>query len=311
MRKNLDKIVIVFLSVVLLASSAYVTYYLLYRNDPSEVVEQYSNDEKEDIYNLIMNGNLDGYGKYLDDGKKLSFAFNDKTTPLELLIEQNDILSAVELMENGFDLTLVNNNHIDTVTAILARNELIGFESIDQIAIQLVEQIKDEIENEDTYGYSLLINAVETNNYHLVEEILKYISDINRIYNGESAFSFACLSGEADLEMIKLLVDKGADVNLQKDDGNTCLINILRYEQPEVIYYLLTETNINVNLKNDDGQTALHIAVLYTNFMGIEYLVELSNIDKNITDKDGKTAKDYAIELKDEFPEYLVYINRL
>ena len=43
------------------------------------------------------------------------------------------------------------------------------------------------------------------------------------------------------IESVKFLVEKGADVDLEDDDGMTPLMHAVRYKQDEVVEYLLTK----------------------------------------------------------------------
>ena len=60
--------------------------------------------------------------------------------------------------------------------------------------------------------------------------------------------------------VIKLLLEKGANINDVNDDGDTSLHNMIMYKEHETIKWLVENTDINVNHQNKKGETALHIA---------------------------------------------------
>jgi len=297
-------------SILIFLTSASVLTYKYLQNSPNEV----STTELDNnyVYQAILDGNTEIYRKYIDDGGDLSFAYLQGSekgrTPLEILIDKNDLEYAQKLMDNGFDLNLVDNNHIDTITNIVAYNKDFNIELINNIAITLVGQIQDELEEPDTYGYSLLINVITTDNQLLVTEILKYVNDINQVYQGETALTYACGIGFDNLDVIQELVEKGADINYQGKAGYNCLMNSVMFaENDTVITYLLTLPSLEIDAVNDFGQTALHLCVEYTNTGAIDILLQNSTINRSIKDEDDLTAKDYANFMKNLHPEVLDY----
>jgi len=297
---KLVKTIIFFLLVIIISGSGLLIFRLL-DNKP------YTANEKEEIYQLMLSGNKTEYLKYINDGAKLSFTFKNGSTPLQLLVYSNDFENAKKLVENGFSLKLIQKNRIDILTDIMAYNEDFSNSTVDNISILLIKQIKDEIEVEDKSGYSLLINAIELENQKIVDEVLKHVQTVDKVYNNETALTYACLNG-ANLTTIKALVNKGADINAKGDDGNTCLMNVIALYQDDpsitqlgTLQYLVTLDGINLNAQNDFGQSALHVAVEYTNSTAIDYLLQNTTIDKTITDNDGYTPKSYAEYLN--FPD--------
>ena len=82
--------------------------------------------------------------------------------------------------------------------------------------------------------------------------------DINaKNKDGETALMLA--SSEGHLEIVKLLIEKGADVNVKNEDGKTALTLASRYGHLEVVKYLV-ENGADVNSKENDGDTALYYA---------------------------------------------------
>lgn len=305
MSNNLVKIIIGGVFIILLTASGVLIYN--YINQAKEPSSSMNSEEKADLYETIISGDISNYEQYLADGEKLSFAYANGATPLELLIEAGDILNADKLVKNGFDLTLIDNNHADTITSILVYNEEFKNDTVNEIAKTLINQIQNEIDEEDSFGYSLLINGIETDNIALVTEIVKYTQDIDKDYNGQSALTFACSLGNDNLDIIQLLIEKGADVNHQDEDGNTCLMNTLTYgNQERLIRYILTVDDVDLNIQNDFGQTVLHLCVEYTRLVALDIILQNPNVNKNIEDNDGYTAKRYA-----EYENMEDFVNKL
>ena len=76
------------------------------------------------------------------------------------------------------------------------------------------------------------------------------------------------------LEIVKLLLEKGADINVQDNDGRTPLHEAMSYQAFGVARFLL-ENGANVNLKNKDGDTPI-ISVVYLDDEGLA--VDLVNL---------------------------------
>jgi ankyrin repeat protein len=74
---------------------------------------------------------------------------------------------------------------------------------------------------------------------------------------GTTALFFAADGG--DIDMCRLLIEKGADVNHKNTHGNTPLMYASFSSQIEIIQLLLSR-GANVNHKNDINQTALDYA---------------------------------------------------
>lgn len=110
-----------------------------------------------------------------------------------------------------------------------------------------------------------------------------------------------------NLELVKLLLEKGADVNAQSyKNGNTAL-----YEASQSsVYYNTTKVakelvangaDVNTIYKHHLGTTVLHLASKYGNLELVRtYIARGANV--NIKDDDGKTALDWAKHPK--IPKY-------
>ena len=66
---------------------------------------------------------------------------------------------------------------------------------------------------------------------------------------------WACDRGS--YEIVKFLVDSGADINLQDVDGQSCLHYAVSCEHVDIIKFLLQNKNMNRDLEDSDGVVAL------------------------------------------------------
>ena len=73
---------------------------------------------------------------------------------------------------------------------------------------------------------------------------------------------------------LRLLLDKGAEINAVCNDGNTALHSAVENNQIEAIEALLASRKIEVNIKNKDGHTPLEFAESITHSEAVEKLRE-------------------------------------
>ncbi|XP_028418537.1 uncharacterized protein LOC114543951 [Dendronephthya gigantea] len=95
------------------------------------------------------------------------------------------------------------------------------------------------------------------------------------------------------LEIVKYLVEKGADVNGWGTDGWTVLHSSVTKGKLEIIKYLVKK-GADVNGKNTNGQTVLHSAVTEGTLEIVKYLVK-KGADVNCKNTDGWIALDIAV----------------
>ena len=97
-----------------------------------------------------------------------------------------------------------------------------------------------------------------------------------------------CGCNEVNLEKVKELVEKGADVNLKDKEGYTALMNASCDSNKEIAEFLVAH-GAEINVKGNDGMTAL----IFASRGGYKDIVELlvnNGADVNIKEKQGMTA---------------------
>ena len=89
------------------------------------------------------------------------------------------------------------------------------------------------------------------------------------------------------LEIAKLLIERGADINLADSDGRTPLYRACWNNYLEIAR-LLIKGNADVNLAEKDGETPLHVACWNNNLEIAKLLIE-RGADINLADSDDET----------------------
>ena len=100
-----------------------------------------------------------------------------------------------------------------------------------------------------------LHTAVLKNDIKAVKEHIKAKSDLNikEAMGGSTPLISAALFGKT--EIAKLLINAGANLNIQNNDGSTALITAAFFCRPEIVKILLAK-KANKTIKNKYGQTA-------------------------------------------------------
>ena len=142
---------------------------------------------------------------------------------------------------------------------------------------------------------SCLYMAVDSNAPNCLEMVTLIVDNGADTY-GEpskltSAFWRACDTGKGKVEVIKLLLARGADINTTGNRGLTLLLRSCRKGRID-IFKLLLANGADPNIAFDNGTTPLMLAALYMKYNRIKPLLE-AGADVTAVDDEGKSVLDY------------------
>jgi len=127
--------------------------------------------------------------------------------------------------------------------------------------------------------------------------LLEYKADVNnKTTDGNTPLLVACV-GNGQYDMIKLLLDYGANPLLLNNKNSGSLMRIAIYGDTSSARLLLNK-GVDINAKNNEKQPALHFAVKSGNKDMIYWLIE-NGADVNIKDNYNATILSYAVILND------------
>jgi tetratricopeptide (TPR) repeat protein len=134
-----------------------------------------------------------------------------------------------------------------------------------------------------------LVSAVMNDDMITVKKLIKDNVSINaRVFiNGASPLYSASYRG--NLEMVKLLVENGADINIRMYRGFTPLMGALSMRQHGVVRYLLSR-NASVNMADCRGETPLMHAVGSMTTQEIIELLIAKGADVNARNDNGESV---------------------
>jgi ankyrin repeat protein/beta-lactamase regulating signal transducer with metallopeptidase domain len=151
-------------------------------------------------------------------------------------------------------------------------------------------------------GGNKLIAAVNSGNIDSVRARLSE-SDVNAgTPVGWTALMEAAKKGNA--EIVKLLLEHGADLESRSKEGRTALWIAVYYGNSEVIKVLLAH-NVDINTKDNDGYTPL-IAAIINNQTDAADVLLADGVDINISTFKGETALTIAVAKKSSIAYRLI-----
>ena len=266
-------------------------------------------------------------------------------SPMKVAAQNGNIEIAKLLIDEGANLNSSDDyiyNAIDygnyDIAKLLIDNDVFNLNTntTKEQAIELakkqkyyeMEKLLSSEDSNNIDGYDELMNAVSKGDMKALEKLIKDDTDLNKQYDNITPLNLA--AARNDKEMVKFLVEKGADINLEdgygytplmkaidyyniglakniidlKPDLNavcsatgdtslTYLVNAKKYGGGADLCYYMIKNGADINKKNKEGNTPLMIAAASYNYGIVGVLVNMG-ADYNIKNKEGQTAIDIA-----------------
>jgi hypothetical protein len=114
-------------------------------------------------------------------------------------------------------------------------------------------------------GYTAIMLAsladIQTDEHRGVVEKLFHTGNVNlrATQAGQTALMLAVSHGK--LELVRMLIEAGADINVQDDDGSTALMCASEHGHVDLVKLLLSQPTCDANITDNDGSTAMSIAM--------------------------------------------------
>ncbi|MCG8340701.1 MAG: ankyrin repeat domain-containing protein, partial [Cytophagales bacterium] len=233
------------------------------------------------------------------------------TTPLIDAIKNGSIEEVKRVIDAGA-LVGLSDNELYTPLLHAVRKDIKEVAKTLAIAKAILEKSKATVNQGDkigklplSYALEMKLNAStaeeEAQAMELVKLLLANGADVNLKDNrGKSPKDIA--KGDAELEEEIEKHDKAADATINERDeveGSTRLIRAIKAEQVDEVKELL-EQGADVNLKDGAGEAPLHWALKVGNRAIIDALLGEDSIDVNNPAGDGKTPLHYAAAQGDQ-----------
>ena len=214
---------------------------------------------------------------------------------IKISIKNTEIRSVALCLEDkisGFNIGVKAGNNKKVVKDEVIDLNIIFFDynkkekNIDKFLPQNVD-VNSKLSNSNTS----LIDAVWYQDFQAVKVLVEKGANIDKKQgDGITPLMFAVEKG--NLEIAEYLINKGADVNSRAKNKNTPLIIATFHGQDECVE-LLIKNGANVNLKQCDGFTALHFAS-EKDFIDVAKILIKGGADRNIKNLRNQTCVDMA-----------------
>lgn len=201
------------------------------------------------------------------------FSREGNTAAVKLLLEKGCDVNSVDKQGMSALMHASSENHAEVIELLksFGAEELYGGkqlnleDAINSNDLALVRELLDKgadvdaTEEDDYQNITNLMYASRDGKYEMVRLLLDYGANVNhKSYYGITALMFASTHGH--YEIIKLLLDKGASVNEVDHDSRHSALMTAAYEGHIQVVKLLLERGANINFKNSYEDTALSCA---------------------------------------------------
>ncbi|ORX44721.1 ankyrin [Piromyces finnis] len=257
------------------------------------------------LYYAIFRNDTDTIKDLINLGADINFKdkFGNSATHIAIFKRNQNILRI--LLNNSNLLLNVPNNKGETPIFTIIN---IPNYSIDEKLIIIDSLIKrgTDINFEDNDGYTPLICAIQTGSLPIIELLIENGANVNHIIKNKNKSVLTFAIELSELEIVKHLVNCGADVNFKNESGVSILgeaIDNLKWE----IFKFLVNFNANNCMSGDIYEKDIVEKVIANNKLDILKFLVINNLNINMKDKEGNTPLAYAIKAQNsDIVKYLI-----
>jgi len=172
-----------------------------------------------------------------------------------------DYLDALEAMSPQLIRLVANMADNNNNTAM---HYAVSHGHLDVVSVLLDSKVAD-VQRQNNAGYTcimlLSLAEISSETQRQVVRRLFGMGDVNvkAKQHGQTALMLAVSHGR--LDMVNLLLEAGADINIKDDDGSTSLMCASEHGHAAIVRLLLNHPECDTSLTDNDGCTALQVAM--------------------------------------------------
>ncbi|KAJ3666507.1 hypothetical protein Zmor_001946 [Zophobas morio] len=151
---------------------------------------------------------------------------------------------------------------LNTANPLDVEDYLDAFEDVSSVLLQYVVNMTDES------GNTAMHYAVSHGNFDVVSILLdSKVCDINKPNKAgyTSVMLVSLVKSKATwpncFNCMKMLLEAGADINIQDEDGSTALMCAAEHGHIDIVKHFLSQPDCDSSITDVDGRTALKIAI--------------------------------------------------
>lgn len=211
----------------------------------------------------------DSIGKPVRSGQQLTNALNIIQREWFKMSSQKDAdphaaedyMDIFEEYSKGLLQRVVNLSDVNGNTAM---HYAVSHGNFDVVSVLLDSKVCNvNHQNKAGYTATMLVSLaqIRSDTHASVVQRLFQLGDVNikASQHGQTALMLAVSHGR--LDMVRMLVSAGAEINIQDEDGSTALMCAAEHGHLAIVKFLLAQPDTDPTLMDNDGSTALAIAV--------------------------------------------------
>ncbi len=215
-------------------------------------------------------------------------------TPLIFAINMDNVDVVKFLMSKGPDMEIPNEQGI---TALLYATSYDKNPETIKLLINSGAKTTVDIDGVNQHALIYMLRSGEAIYNEIIELLLNKGTDVNVVDEGSDGMGdsplLIAIRNALPIDIIKALVEKGANVNYKNQEGDTPLIeSVFDNASIEVVDFLI-EKGADVNAQNEEGNTPL-LAASMNGYTEIARSLIENGADLNLQSQGGETALIYA-----------------
>jgi len=235
----------------------------------------------ERLIEAARDGRADEVGALIHDGAKVDARDDSLWTPLILAASTGQVEIVKALLKAGADVNATNS--VGSTALMLAAR------AGDATVVRLLLDAKSPVNAKGYMGMTALHYAAHEEKVDVMELLLAAGADISAQSEVDTPLDVAAYWGHVDA--VRRLLRHGCPVNVRSKEGIAPLDSAIMGENASTnVIRMLLDAGANINAQGGDGHTALICAAqLQTRAEVLEFLIQ-SHADLNKTDNQGWTA---------------------
>lgn len=137
-----------------------------------------------------------------------------------------------------------------------------------------------DVNNADKHNWTPVIVAINNNKIDTLKVLLNNNADISKNFQAEQVLDF--ISKQGYIDIAKILIEKGIDMNMKNDELDTPLHTAIKCHNSDMAKYLIDECT-DLNIQNNLGWTPLYTAIEFGEQEVAKYLVFKGANEKVVT----------------------------